>query len=149
VPRFHKDDMGNWVYHAWQATYGKVWHDTRFNVDNRHTIPHMAIDSNPVTYYFPTGTKETVCQSASTLYNRPKVRAYLRRNVYLNPHKELPIWNELRLQIYKQGNSEECHSLDYIDKTGLEYQECAIRRNQRLEYLIPKYPLHQVGYRGT
>lgn len=80
--------------------------------------------------------------NASTIYNVPRVKSWIgdMTGIIKTPRH---IWNELRFEIYKTGNSEECHEYMKYSK-GLEYVECALRRNQRMEYLIPKYPLHQV-----
>jgi len=51
------------------------------------------------------------------------------------------------MQLFVQGKSEECHDATKFEKWK-DYQECAVRRNQRLEYMIPNYPLQQIGYRG-
>ncbi|KAL7723412.1 hypothetical protein ACLKA6_003667 [Drosophila palustris] len=146
VPKFQKDHMGNWIYHHWGATFGQVWGDTRFN-NGRFTIPRIRVDSNAPNDYYPDGPRPTVC-IGSTVYNVPRVKDWLRRNVYTEEHKHRPFWDNLRQIMFTQGNSEECHDESkYSD--WKEYQECALRRNQRLEYMVPKYPAHQIGYRGS
>lgn len=54
IPKFHQNEQGIWVYNKWQATYGKLWQDTRFNEGNEYTIPRIALNSNPATNYLPT-----------------------------------------------------------------------------------------------
>ncbi|KAH8376871.1 hypothetical protein KR093_001816 [Drosophila rubida] len=143
LPKFHTDAMGNRVYHKWGATYGNIWVDTRFKGAG-FTIPRIRVDSNASINYYPDGPRSTVCMG-STVYNVPRVLTWLKRNVYTEVHKHRPFWDPLRQQIYKRGNSEECHDVKY--SKFRDYQECAMRRNQRMEYFVPKYPLHQIGYR--
>ncbi|XP_034473124.1 uncharacterized protein LOC117780625 [Drosophila innubila] len=146
VPKFQKDHMGNWIYHQWGATFGNVWGDTRFN-NGRFTIPRITVDPSAPNNYYPDGPRSTVCLG-STIYNVPRVKNWLKRNVYREEHKHRPFWDDLRQKIFTQGNSEECHdAVKYAN--WKEYQKCALRRNQRLEYMVPKYPSHQIGYRGT
>ncbi|KAH8271952.1 hypothetical protein KR044_012399 [Drosophila immigrans] len=145
VPKYQKDSMGNWVYHKWGATYGSVWGDTRFNT--QFTMPRIRIDSNASINYYPDGPRSTVCLG-STIYNVPRVKNWLKRNVYTEVLKHRPFLDPLRKQLYKQGRSEECHDAIKYAKWQ-DYQECAMKRNQRMEYYIPKYPLHQLGYRKT
>ncbi|EDW71322.1 uncharacterized protein Dvir_GJ16126 [Drosophila virilis] len=150
IPRFVKNEKGEWVVTIWGITWGKVYQDTRFNMNKRFTILRQQIEKNMVTDYYPSFTSlSTVCVGRSTIYNLPKVIDYLQRLVYTNAHKHRPIWTGLRRQMYLQGNSDECHSPKII--RWQDYMDCALRRNQRMEYLIPKYPLHQVGatYAGT
>lgn len=86
----------------------------------------------------------SVCMDASTIYNVPAVKSWLSFSFQsMQKFPKKTIWNELRQEIYTAGNSEECHENMKYAK-GLEYMECALKRNQRLEYLIPKYPLHQI-----
>lgn len=68
-------------------------------------------------------------------------------DVHINYAQERsrPMYFDLRLELFKNGKSEECH----IPSLGKwrPYLECALRRNQRMEYMIPMYPLHQIGYK--
>lgn len=52
---------------------------------------------------------------------------------------------KMRRAMYTMGESEICHNLKVYD-TWSKYQQCATLRDMRMEYLIPKYPLHQVGF---
>lgn len=134
-----------------------------FKIDNRHIIKYYpkyvvnvvdnfsiynlycnAICSTPLS---------TVCFNRSTVYNTPRVRNWLKRIMYANVTYEKkgtranvrPVWFDLRFYIYTVGRSEECHQVEF--NTWRSYVMCSLLRNQRMEYLIPKYPLHQVGYR--
>ncbi|XP_030569022.1 uncharacterized protein LOC115768552 [Drosophila novamexicana] len=113
-------------------------------MNHRFTILRQQIEKNMVTDYYPSFTSlSTVCVGRSTIYNLPKVVDYLQRLVYTDVHQHRPVWTALRRQMFLQGNSDECHLPDMI--RWHDYMDCALRRNQRMEYLIPKYPLHQVG----
>jgi len=69
----------------------------------------------------------------------------LRKGVHYTDIQKRVFWNGIRREIYRLGRYDECHdAVKYTD--WLKYQECTIRRNQRIEYLIPKYPLIQQGY---
>ncbi|XP_064546408.1 uncharacterized protein LOC135434004 [Drosophila montana] len=146
MPRFRQNEKGDWVYHYWGATYGKVWQDTRFGIHRARTIQRLRIDSLAMREYYPDGTLAEVCLGRTTIYNRPQVTNYLIRRHYWFGIKHRPIWEALRRQIHTQGNAEECHVKDKYPKFR-EFQECQIRRHMRLEYLIPKYPLHQRDHR--
>ncbi|XP_001988486.2 uncharacterized protein LOC6562719 isoform X2 [Drosophila grimshawi] len=146
LPQFKTKQNGDWEY-AWGRTHGNMWQDTRFNVGGRMTLNRMVIDNEAQVNYFPkyTGDVDTVCIGRSTIYNVPKEKAWLKKMMYdgVRPHR--PIWTSLRHQIFSLGNSEECHTPKFVQ--WRQYMECALRRHQRLEYLIPKYPLHQMAYR--
>ncbi|XP_032592241.2 uncharacterized protein LOC116805288 [Drosophila grimshawi] len=103
--------------------------------------------------YIPDKTNlETVCVGRSTVYNIPRVIRYLKPEIIGNTKRlTVPnfissrnIYMDLRQELYNRGRSEECHVKKNIQ--WRDYLECALRRNQRMEYLIPKYPLHQVHY---
>ncbi|XP_032592175.1 uncharacterized protein LOC116805275 [Drosophila grimshawi] len=145
-PKFIKDHMGNLVYNLWGATYGNIFQDGRFT--GFYTINRIGVDSNAPKEYYPTGELETVCYDKSTVYGTPKVERWLRRNIYNHTIKSRPIWHQLRQHIFNVGKSEECHNAT-LYTTWKDYQECAIRRNQRLESIIPMYPMHQMGYRSS
>ncbi|XP_017837689.1 uncharacterized protein LOC108596452 [Drosophila busckii] len=104
---------------------------------------------NPFKKYYPSGKLSTVCRGRSTIYNRPKVKAWL--NIQVKSYwggegarYKRPIYFDLRNEMYIQGRSEECHTEDLI--VVRKYLECALKRNMRMEYLIPRYPLHQIFY---
>ncbi|XP_043864725.1 uncharacterized protein LOC26528173 isoform X2 [Drosophila mojavensis] len=113
---------------------------------------NFKIEPRAARRYYPVGTFAAVCASKSTVYNVPKVMDWLGRNMYVNVTYETkgalmndrPIWYDLRFYLYTVGRSEECHSTELA--TWKPYLECALLRNQRMEYMIPKYPLHQLGY---
>ncbi|EDW64929.2 uncharacterized protein [Drosophila virilis] len=142
LPRFIQNEKGDWVYHYWGATYGKVWHDTRFGINKARTVQRLRIDSMAIRSYYPTGPLGLVCLGKTTVYNRPIVLDYLTPRKYWHQIKHRPIWESLRRQITIQGSSEQCHNTDNYPKFR-DFQECQMRRNMRMEYLIPKYPLHQ------
>ncbi|XP_064550282.1 uncharacterized protein LOC135436574 isoform X2 [Drosophila montana] len=143
VPRFKTDAMGNWVFNPWGVTYGKVWEDTRFNANSLVTIPRIIVDNKPAINYRPyDGTLDNVCVGKSTVYNIPGVRSWVKLHRYYSSHRNRSIWMDLRKTLYTRGNGEECHTKDH--DTFRMFQECMLRRHQRMEYLIPKYPTHQI-----
>ncbi|XP_030385918.1 uncharacterized protein LOC115632773 [Scaptodrosophila lebanonensis] len=147
IPKFETDEFGNWVYNPWAVTFGKIWQDTRFNIVGRYTIPRMRLESKMVFDYYLSASKySTVCMGRSTVYNKPRVMKWLSNNVYNQTHEHRPVWLGIRREIYEHGNSEECHTSKF--NAFRRYFECAMRRNQRVEYMIPQYPLHQLGYNG-
>ncbi|XP_032588519.1 uncharacterized protein LOC6573503 isoform X1 [Drosophila mojavensis] len=143
ISRFKLDDMGKWVYNPWGITYGKVWKDKRFNVNSLVTIPRITKDKDPQENYYPDDNNlDNVCADRSTIYNIPKIKNWLSMYPYSTVHSSRPIMNELRRSLFKKGNPEQCHTVDYSQFR--DFQECMLRRHQRLEYYIPKYPLHQL-----
>ncbi|XP_016948995.2 uncharacterized protein LOC108023858 [Drosophila biarmipes] len=138
-----KDKFGQWVYNPWGATFGKVWQDTRFHVNHQSRMPRLHIDSDPGMDYYPDDEGiSTVCLGRSTIYNKPRIMNYLTGKMYREPHSHRPIWLALRRQLFKLARSEECRTSNLTE--WLPYQECALRRNQRMEYMIPQYPRHQM-----
>ncbi|XP_030556499.1 uncharacterized protein LOC115759651 [Drosophila novamexicana] len=143
VPRFKIDAMGNWVYNPWGVTYGKVWEDTRFNIHSLVTIPRIIVDKYPYVNYHPYEKElDKVCLAKSTIYNRPKVMDWIKIHRYYNPHKNRAIMMDLRRSLFRKGNPEECHTNNFIKFR--DFHECMLRRHQRMEYLLPKYPIHQI-----
>jgi len=143
IQQFVTNQYGEKEYNAWGVTFGRHFFDTRFAVA-RHEIPRITVDPKPVRNYYPKmDNLTTVCLNRSTIYNEIKVEKWLMRHVYSIKKKVRPFFFSLRQQLYEKGDSEQCHNESYTD--WLEYQECAIRRNQRMEYFIPKYPLHQLA----
>ncbi|XP_033153495.1 uncharacterized protein LOC117136617 [Drosophila mauritiana] len=143
VQPFVTNQYGEKEYNAWGVTFGKHFFDTRF-VAARHEMPRMTVNPKPPRYYYPKMENlTTVCLNRSTIYNEIKVEKWLMRHVYSIKKKVRPFFFSLRQQLYEKGDSEQCHNESYTD--WLEYQECAIRRNQRMEYFIPKYPQHQLA----
>ncbi|ALC38136.1 maker399, partial [Drosophila busckii] len=142
-PRFVKDEHGNWVANQ-GLTHGELWQDTYFNKDSKQ-IGRLIVDQMPKKDYVPNGPLTTVCLGKSSIYNIPRVRPWLKRNVYMIYDLYRPIWIELRRELYKNGQSESCH-LPKFTKFQ-DFFDCTIRRHMRMEYMIPKYPLHQMGYR--
>jgi len=105
-----------------------------------------------INYTFRYSTQlETVCVGRSTIYNTPRVKNWLRTQLFLNWHnwwdsgiKNRIYFMALRKQLFEQGRSEECHTRN--NSRILPYLQCSLMRNQRMEYMIPMYPLHQVYF---
>ncbi|XP_043644637.1 uncharacterized protein LOC122614181 [Drosophila teissieri] len=143
VDKFVTNEHGEKVYNAWGVTFGDQFFDTRFGPAN-HEIARLKVNPKPVTNYYPKMENlTTVCLNRSTIYNEIKIEKWLMRHVYSRKKKVRPFVSSLRQQLYEKGDSEQCHNASFSD--WLEYQECAIRRNQRMEYFIPKYPRHQLA----
>lgn len=144
VPKFDTDEYGGRVYNPWGVTFGSLNLDTRFR-DAQFDMPRMSMEMNPVTNYYPdSGNMSTVCANASTVYNEIKVEKWLVRHIYNKRKKERAFFMAFRREIYDMANSEECHTEELDD--WLAYQECALRRNQRMEYYIPEYPRQQIAF---
>ncbi|XP_046869653.1 uncharacterized protein LOC111519207 isoform X2 [Drosophila willistoni] len=136
--------MGNWVFNPWAVTYGDIWLDTRFHNLDKPVIPRITIDHFAAKNYYPeTGKPSGVCYGKSTIYNIPKVEEWLKKEPPNHCYEHRPLYMQLRREIFESGKSEECHGKKYDD--WRKYQECTIRRNMRMEYMIPKYPLHQIN----
>lgn len=143
VPAFKTDVFGQWVYNPWGATFGKVWQDTRFHVNHQSRMPRLRIESDPGQAYYPDDEDiSTVCHARSTVYNQPEVFEFMRSKEYKAPHKHRPIFMDLRREHYRMARSEECHTSKLTD--FLAYQNCALQRNQRMEYMLPFYPRQQL-----
>ncbi|XP_034486566.1 uncharacterized protein LOC117791047 [Drosophila innubila] len=141
IPRFNTDIMGNWVYNPWGATFGDLFRDTRFNFGGHYTIPRMYVDSMPWTNYYPNKEKlSTVCVGKTSPYNEPPVMNWITPHMY-SKIRNIKFMKDLRRSLYDEGHPDECHTSKYV--TFLGYINCAILRNQRMEYLIPYYPRHQ------
>ncbi|EDW35430.1 GL17269 [Drosophila persimilis] len=102
---------------------------------------------------FPIGTPQpsrTEAQSQSfrsgvrQRENRRGVYDWLKVRVRNKTFNERPIFMPLRKELYTFGLSEMCHTND--TREWSDYINCAIMRNMRMEYMIPKYPLHQISY---
>ncbi|XP_017145919.1 uncharacterized protein LOC108158208 [Drosophila miranda] len=106
---------------------------------------YPVLTDNPNWKYIPdrVGVSQ-VCRGKSTLYNVPKVYDWLKVRVRNRSFGERPIFMPLRKELYTFGLSEMCHTND--TKEWSDYINCAIMRNMRMEYMIPKYPLHQISY---
>ncbi|KAH8278910.1 hypothetical protein KR018_010970, partial [Drosophila ironensis] len=149
LPMWITDKKGNWVENQFQYTQPDVWYDTRFKVPKGGGL--ILFDHNSPGNYKPPPTWGTllnsVCKSRSTVYNRPAVYGWLRNPTLTENRKYLYIpkryvLKDLRLEIFKDGKAESCHTKQ-ID-TYLDYINCAILRNMRVEYIVPRYPLHQL-----
>ncbi|XP_032307192.1 uncharacterized protein LOC26513875 isoform X2 [Drosophila ananassae] len=141
LPRFKTDSKGKWVYNPWGVTYADVW---------RLTMPDIRdfnFDKRAKTVYKTKFPFDEVCFGRSTVYNIPPVTAWLSKRLKnLSGSGNLnakPLHVDLRLEIYLQGKSEACHTNQYVEYRP--YLECAILRDMRMEYLLPMYPMIQVG----
>ncbi|EDW91468.1 uncharacterized protein LOC6530904 [Drosophila yakuba] len=141
VEKFVTNEHGEKVYNAWGVTFGDQFFDTRFAPGQ---FVRLTLNPKPITNYYPKMENlTTVCLNRSTIYNEIKIEKWLMRHVYSRKKKVRPFVFSLRQQLYEKGDSEQCHNESFSD--WLLYQECAIRRNQRMEYFIPKYPRHQLA----
>ncbi|XP_017051041.1 uncharacterized protein LOC108094780 [Drosophila ficusphila] len=141
IPNFQTNKFGEKVYNPWGVTFGHRFLDTRFGKDQ---APRMSINPHPIQNYYPKVDNLTsVCVNKSTIYNDIKVEKWIIRHVYSRKKKIRPFFFGLRREIYESANSEQCHTVNYSD--WQQYQECAIRRNQLMEYYIPKYPRIQLA----
>ncbi|BFG04690.1 uncharacterized protein DMAD_03591 [Drosophila madeirensis] len=156
VPRMQSDHMGNWVFNPWGVTFGVLWQDTRMHYQVKNSMTEILEDTPHGGHYnLNYNFKQTkVCRGKSTIYNRPRVYQWLQRRIVQEKtpnfdvfSKYRPIWLDLRRELYTMGRSESCHISAMDD--WLLYNNCAILRNMRMEYIIPKYPLHQIAYWHT
>ncbi|XP_033245240.1 uncharacterized protein LOC117185902 isoform X2 [Drosophila miranda] len=127
-------------------SYAGGWKDTR-REEWRSALARAGVMSNPLEDYYPSNTKNlsTVCKDRSSIMNFPRVIKWLHKVLTNITYTQRPIFVELRRELFKFGKSELCHKTT-MDKWK-DYQYCALMRNQRMEYMIPHYPLHQIGYR--
>ncbi|XP_022233881.2 uncharacterized protein LOC111082012 isoform X2 [Drosophila obscura] len=153
IPRLQSDHIGNWVINPWGITFGVLWQDTRMNYQVKNLKTDFVFDRQYGGHYAAMyHTAQTqVCRGKSTIYNKLRVYKWLERRILSNNTQNFavftkyrPIWLDLRREIYTLGRSEACH-VSAMDDWFL-YNNCAILRNMRMEYMIPKYPLHQIGY---
>ncbi|KAI8038877.1 hypothetical protein M5D96_008790 [Drosophila gunungcola] len=146
IPKFYTNQHGENVYDQWGVTFGQEFFDTRFGPANRQNR-RMTINPNPVTNYYPSMENlTTICSYPTTAYaqNQKRVMKWLYRHVYSKKKKVRPIFFALRRELYDKANSEVCHTAAFND--WLQYQQCAVRRNMRMEYFIPKYPMQQLAF---
>ncbi|KAM8708092.1 hypothetical protein ACLKA7_015117 [Drosophila subpalustris] len=105
-------------------------------------VSKHVVDSSPITNYYPQdSTLITACMGSTIPYGSYKIIDWIKREIYKRKHMKRPFYRDLRRKIYFEADSEQCHSPDFV--TFRKYQECAIQRNQRMEFNVPKYPLHQ------
>ncbi|EDW24172.1 GL23530 [Drosophila persimilis] len=128
-------------------SYAGSWKDTRRGeVEKcaRSCRRYVPIPSRPT---IPSNTKNisTVCKDRSSIMNFPRVVKWLHKVLTNITYTQRPIFVELRRELFKFGKSELCHKTTMVK--WKDYQYCALMRNQRMEYMIPHYPLHQIGYR--
>ncbi|KAH8281429.1 hypothetical protein KR054_000437, partial [Drosophila jambulina] len=142
VPEYKTDRFGNFLFRRGSKApdieeRAKVYGRSKPNI--KRFGPGIQQTFYPSNYM----ELETVCLG-STPYNRPRVMPYLKPRIYDRLYPIRAVWMDLREQIWKDGDSQECHTPNMTE--FYKYINCAIRRNMRMEYLVPKYPLHQQGY---
>ncbi|XP_017032918.1 uncharacterized protein [Drosophila kikkawai] len=115
-----------------------------FMDDRFKDMPRIAkIEANPVKNYYPSlKNLTTVCMNRTTIYNEFKIENWLMRGLSSKKKTDREFLLDLRLDIFVKGDSESCHNQKFSD--WRMYQECALRRNQRMEFYIPKYPRQQI-----
>ncbi|XP_017840868.1 uncharacterized protein LOC108598666 [Drosophila busckii] len=108
----------------------------------RFTEGRLTVDSDPVKQYYPeTARLSDVCLGSTIPYGIPKVMKWIKQFNHNNELSARPFYIDLRRKIFDDGNSEECHKLSMTHWKA--FQECQLRRNQRMEYNVPQYPHHQ------
>ncbi|BFG04691.1 uncharacterized protein DMAD_03592 [Drosophila madeirensis] len=106
---------------------------------------YPVLTDNPNWKYIPDRVGVTkVCRGKSTVYNVPVVYDWLTIRVRNKTMYARPVFMPLRKELFDFGLSEMCHTND--TREWSDYINCAIIRNMRMEYMIPKYPLHQIAY---
>ncbi|XP_032584921.1 uncharacterized protein LOC26528351 isoform X2 [Drosophila mojavensis] len=125
----------------------------KINQRGRATKANLLLGNNAPMNYYPGKHLDSVCIGHSTIYNKPVVMDWLKTKIYSGCNSNSAqwtgpeaynMWFAFRYNLFKNGRSEECHKVAF--NTYRSYLECALMRNQRMEFLIPKYPLHQLGY---
>lgn len=140
MSKLTKDNRGHWVYNPWPVTFGNRILDTRFTKSLPYV--HINVASNPKRLYDPRGKLSTVCMGSTIPHGNFKVVRWGDRHIYKHKQTSQAFYLKLRRDIYIKGKSEMCHNKKY--NKWMDYQECALKRNQRLESFIPKYPYHQM-----
>ncbi|KAH8367359.1 hypothetical protein KR200_012024 [Drosophila serrata] len=147
VPELRTDVSGNIVFDKWFATNGDSQVNSRVKEYYRGSPSTVKFRAPERPRMYSPGHRyglSTVCRKRSTVYNVPNIFLYLKPRIYNRVFSFRAVWMDLREEIWKEGNSQECHQANMTD--WWKYINCAIRRNMRMEYLVPKYPLHQQGY---
>ncbi|XP_062142732.1 uncharacterized protein LOC133850623 [Drosophila sulfurigaster albostrigata] len=142
IPKYTRDADGNWIAINWRPTPNNIWEDTRLHATGLDWL--LQTKDVFVINYRPGRKHSTVCYARSTQYIWPFPHYYLKKSVQVQLFNHRAFYDVLRYQIYHYGRSEECHDVKY--SVWSKYMECALFRNMRMDYLIPKYPLHQKGY---
>lgn len=140
MSKLAKDHRGHWVYNPWSVTFGNRMLDTRFTKSQPYV--HINVVSNPKHFYDPRGKLSTVCMGSTIPHGDFKVVRWGDRHIYRHKQTSQAFYLNLRRDLYIKGKSEVCHDKKY--NKWMDYQECALRRNQRLESFIPKYPFPQL-----
>ncbi|XP_020817503.1 uncharacterized protein LOC110191098 isoform X1 [Drosophila serrata] len=147
VPELRTDVSGNIVFDKWFATNGDSQVNSRVKEYYRGSPSTVKFRAPERPRMYSPGHRyglSTVCRKRSTVYNVPNIFLYLKPRIYNRVFSFRAVWMDLREEIWKEGNSQECHQANMTD--WWKYINCAIRRNMRMDYLVPMYPLHQQGY---
>ncbi|XP_020817564.1 uncharacterized protein LOC110191149 [Drosophila serrata] len=147
VPVLKTDKVGNIVFDKLFANNKDTLEDSQQKEYYRGTPSTVKFRAPERPRMYSPGHRyglSTVCRKRSTVYNVPNIFQYLRPRIYNRVFSFRAVWMDLREEIWKEGNSQECHQANMTD--WLKYINCAIRRNMRMDYLVPMYPLHQQGY---
>ncbi|EDW69901.2 uncharacterized protein [Drosophila virilis] len=142
VTKVSEDQFGPLEYNPWVITFGNQLMDAGHTKDRKEN-KRVSVASNPVKNYDPINIKlSTVCTGTTIPYGEHKVMKWLDRHVHKHEHSNRAFYMELRHDLFIKANSEMCHDKKYVK--WMDYQECSLRRHQRLESYIPQYPLHQI-----
>lgn len=127
--------LDNMRPNPWPSTLGR-------RLKKKVKTTRLEVASSPIQNYYPPGSPlSTVCMGSTIPYGTFKIMDWIKREVYKRAHVKRPFYRDLRRQMFDEGNSEECHTTEY--SKFREFQECSIRRNQRMEFNVPKYPMIQ------
>ncbi|XP_017955888.1 uncharacterized protein LOC108651008 [Drosophila navojoa] len=135
-----KDHRDHWANNPRPVTFGNRLLDTRFTQSQPYV--HINVVSNPKHLYDPQGKLSTVCMGSTIPHGNYKVVRWTDRHIYRHKQTSQAFYLKLRRDMYIKGDSEMCHNKKY--NKWMDYQECALKRNQRLEAFIPKYPFQQL-----
>lgn len=136
-----EDEYGRLEYNPWAITFGNQLMDAGHTKERKES-KRVSVASNPVKNYNPNIKMSTVCTGTTIPYGEHKVMNWLDRHVHKHEHSNRAFYMELRRDLFIKANSEMCHDKKYVK--WMDYQECSLRRHQRLESYIPQYPLHQI-----
>ncbi|EDV97581.1 GH14616 [Drosophila grimshawi] len=140
MAKLSKDQYGKWIYNPWSVAHGNQLKEGAVTKSSRKQ-ERVKVAENPNKMYNPEAHLANVCTGTTIPYGKHKMVSWLDRHIYKHKHKKRVFYMDLRRDVYTKSNSEVCHNKTMTD--WIEYQECSIRRNQRLESFVPKYPLDQ------
>ncbi|XP_034105389.1 uncharacterized protein LOC117568688 [Drosophila albomicans] len=128
-------------------TFLSIFHKRQKLGDNSKRFPwkdmrRLEVNPTPsLNYYPPNFPLSTVCMGSTIPYGEYKIMDWIKRERYSFLLQERPFYISLRRQMYENGNSEECHTPAY--NKFYPYIQCALIRHQRMEFEVPRYPVHQ------